>query len=223
MPEGVLSDRELRVAVRDGWIAAADGIDDRQFQPASLDLRLGPQAYQLRASFLPFRETVQGRLGDRGVADSDLVIDQLTLTGAGATLQRGSVYLIPLLESLALPEDVRGRSNPKSTTGRLDIFTRVITDATPRFDEIRGIQRSSSSPDESQAANLLGAETYPIERQTHVESRRAQCCFTLCARDRGHCQIGVFCLTRLTVHGESEAAISRGFDACPLKCPNNAE
>ncbi len=137
MPEGVLSDRELRAAVRDGWIAAADGIDDRQFQPASLDLRLGPQAYQLRASFLPFRETVQGRLGDRGLADSDLVIDQLTLTGAGATLQRGSVYLIPLLESLALPEDVRGRSNPKSTTGRLDIFTRVITDATPRFDEIR--------------------------------------------------------------------------------------
>ena len=65
MPEGVLSDRELRAAVRDGWIAAADGIDDRQFQPASLDLRLGPQAYQLRASFLPFRETVQSRLGER--------------------------------------------------------------------------------------------------------------------------------------------------------------
>src|SRR6185295_8578587 len=87
--------------------------------------------------FLPFRETVQGRLGERGLADSDLVIDQLSLTGAGATLQRGSVYLVPLLESLALPPDVRGRSNPKSTTGRLDIFTRVITDATPRFDEIR--------------------------------------------------------------------------------------
>src|SRR5512132_1051093 len=143
MSEGVLSDRELRAAARDGWIAAADGIDDRQFQPASLDLRLGPDAYQLRASFLPFRETVQSRLGERGLADSDLVIDQLTLTGAGATLQRGSVYLIPLLESLALPEDVRGRSNPKSTTGRLDIFTRVITDATPRFDEIRAGYRGA--------------------------------------------------------------------------------
>jgi dCTP deaminase len=143
MPEGVLSDRELRAAVRDGWIAAADGIDDRQFQPASLDLRLGPQAYQLRASFLPFRETVQSRLGERGLAESDLVIDQLSLTGAGATLQRGSVYLVPLLESLALPDDVRGRSNPKSTTGRLDIFTRVITDATPRFDEIRAGYRGA--------------------------------------------------------------------------------
>jgi dCTP deaminase len=143
MPEGVLPDRELRAAVRDGWIAAPDGIDDRQFQPASLDLRLGSEAYQLRASFLPFRETVQSRLGERGLADSDLVIDQLSLTGAGATLQRGSVYLIPLLESLALPDDVRGRSNPKSTTGRLDIFTRVITDATPRFDEIRAGYRGA--------------------------------------------------------------------------------
>jgi len=63
------------------------------------------------------------------------VIDRLSLA-EGATLQRGSVYLVPLLESLALPGDVRGRSNPKSTTGRLDIFTRVITDRTPRFDEI---------------------------------------------------------------------------------------
>src|SRR5207245_1668760 len=123
--------------VRDGWIASPVPIDDQQFQPASLDLRLGPDAYQLRASFLPFRETVQSRLGERGLADSDLVIDQLTLTGSGATLQRGSVYLVPLLESLDLPAHLRGRSNPKSTTGRLDIFTRVITDATPRFDEIR--------------------------------------------------------------------------------------
>ncbi len=122
MSEGVLSDRELRAAVRDGWIAAPGGIEDRQFQPASLDLRLGPDAYQLRASFLPFRETVQSRLGERGLADSDLVIDQLPLTGSGATLQRGSVYLVPLLEALDLPAHLRGRSNPKSTTGRLDIL-----------------------------------------------------------------------------------------------------
>ena len=137
MSEGVLADRELRAAVRDGWIAAPVAIEDAQFQPASLDLRLGPEAYQLRASFLPFQETVQSRLGDRRLAESDLVIDQLALTGVGATLQRGSVYLVPLLESLQLPSNIRGRSNPKSTTGRLDIFTRVITDATPRFDEIR--------------------------------------------------------------------------------------
>jgi len=173
MPEGVLSDRELRAAVRDGWIAAADGIDDRQFQPASLDLRLGPQAYQLRASFLPFRETVQGRLGDRGLADSDLVIDQFTLTGAGATLQRGSVYLIPLLESLALPEDVRGRSNPKSTTGRLDIFTRVITDATPRFDEIRAGYRGALylevSPQSFPVRVQIGASRYAFSGKLSLD------------------------------------------------------
>jgi len=143
MSDGVLPDRELRAAVRDGWVVAPIDIEDQQFQPASLDLRLGPEAYQLRASFLPFRETVQSRLGERGIAESDLVIDQVTLTGSGATLQRGSVYLVPLLESLNLPQHVRGRSNPKSTTGRLDIFTRVITDATPRFDEIRAGYRGA--------------------------------------------------------------------------------
>jgi dCTP deaminase len=133
---GVLPYQTLRAAVTDGWIRAQVPLADVQFQPASLDLRLGPIAYQLRASFLPFRESVEARLRADEPADSDLVIDRLALDG-GATLQRGSVYLVPLLESLALPPTVRGRCNPKSTTGRLDIFTRVITDATPRFDEIR--------------------------------------------------------------------------------------
>ena len=128
---GVLPDHELRAAAASGWITAPVALSDEQFQPASLDLRLGPVAYQLRASFLPFRESVQDRLD----WDGDLVIDRLSLAD-GATLQRGSVYLVPLLESLALPAGMRGRSNPKSTTGRLDIFTRVITDRTPRFDEI---------------------------------------------------------------------------------------
>ena len=136
MSDGVLADHELRIAVREGWVRSEPPVADEQFQPASLDLRLGPLAYQLRASFLPFRETVRSRLGARDLADSDLVIDRLALDG-GATLQRGSVYLAELLESLELPPHVRGRSNPKSTTGRLDIFTRVITDATGRFDEIR--------------------------------------------------------------------------------------
>ena len=135
---GVLPDHELRAAVAAGWISAPTPPGDDQFQPASLDLRLGPVAYQLRASFLPFRESVQDRLD----GDGDLVIDRLSLA-EGATLQRGSVYLVPLLESLALPPGVRGRSNPKSTTGRLDIFTRVITDRTPRFDEIAPGYRGS--------------------------------------------------------------------------------
>jgi dCTP deaminase len=132
---GVLPDRELRAAVAEGWIGAGTPIAEAQYQPASLDLRLGSIAYQLRASFLPYRESVQRRLQGEDPGDGDLVIDRLSLE-QGATLQRGSVYLVPLLESLALPAGVRGRCNPKSTTGRLDIFTRVITDGTPRFDEI---------------------------------------------------------------------------------------
>jgi dCTP deaminase len=132
---GVLPDHALRAAVRDGWIAAATPVTDAQYQPSSLDLRLGPVAYQLRASFLPYREPVRTRLQQTDLADIDLVIDRLSLA-SGATLQRGSVYLVQLQESLRLPANVRGRCNPKSTTGRLDIFTRVVADATARFDEI---------------------------------------------------------------------------------------
>jgi dCTP deaminase len=132
---GVLPYQALRSAVDDGWIISPVPLDEAQFQPASLDLRLGSVAYQLRASFLPFSQTVLSRLEPRDGGERELVIDRVSLQD-GATLQRGSVYLVPLLESLALPASVRGRCNPKSTTGRLDIFTRVITDGTPRFDEI---------------------------------------------------------------------------------------
>lgn len=131
---GVLPYQALRAAVEKRWITSSVALAESQFQPSSLDLRLGPVAYQLRASFLPFSQTVQSRLepGD----ERELLIDRVPLEG-GATLQRGSVYLVPLLERLDLPAGVRGRCNPKSTTGRLDVFTRVITDGTPRFDEVR--------------------------------------------------------------------------------------
>jgi dCTP deaminase len=130
----VLSDRQLWSAIRAGWIIASQPIADAQVQPASLDLRLGSEAYQLRASFLPGAETVQARLRQTDSAD-DLVIDRISLLQP-ATLQPRSVYLVPLVESLALPRGIRGRCNPKSTTGRLDIFTRVITDRSQRFDEV---------------------------------------------------------------------------------------
>src|SRR5204863_9622683 len=107
---GVLPDHELRAAVEAGWIMARAALADEQFQPASLDLRLGPVAYQLRASFLPYRESVRERL--ESSSNNDIVIDRVALEG-GATLQRGSVYLVPLVESLAVPSGVRGRSNPK--------------------------------------------------------------------------------------------------------------
>jgi dCTP deaminase len=125
----------LRLAVDAEWIKTVTTIEDSQFQPASLDLRLGPTAYQLRASFLPSPHSVLSRLNQDDLVNSELVIDRISL-GHGATLQRNTVYLVPLQESLALPKNVRGRCNPKSTTGRLDIFTRVIADEASRFDEI---------------------------------------------------------------------------------------
>ena len=127
---GVLPDHDVKGAIMRGWIRPSAPLAESQIQPASLDLRLGGSAYQLRASFLPGNHPVERRLGD-----SRLVIDELPLT-AGANLQRGVVYLIPLQERLALPGWLHGRCSPKSTTGRLGLFTRVVTDYGLRFDDI---------------------------------------------------------------------------------------
>ena len=107
----------------------APAFDADQVQPASLDLRLGDTAYRVRSSFLPGPEqTVHERI-------RSLELHRLDLTN-GAVLERGCVYLVPLLESLALPEDVSAGANPKSSTGRLDVFTRVIGDRARGFDTL---------------------------------------------------------------------------------------
>src|SRR5260370_34666502 len=98
MSDGVLADHELRAAVREGWIGAAPTITDEQFQPASLDLRLGTTAYQLRASFLPFDETVQDRLGS-DLAQSHPVRGPVA-RGPGAPVQARGRYPVALLASL---------------------------------------------------------------------------------------------------------------------------
>ena len=122
--------QKLRDAFEAGWITAPTlGIEAEQLQPASLDLRLGEIAYRIRSSFLPGQETVAEKL-------AYLTMYELPLTPA-AILERGHVYLIPLLEELALPDHLYAKANPKSSTGRLDVFTRVITDANQRFDDIR--------------------------------------------------------------------------------------
>lgn len=125
---GVLPDRFLRAALEAGWITGP-GPGAGQIQPASFDLRLGPAALRLRCSFLPDDETIAAKV-------SDHILDELDLTGVGAVLETNRPYLIPLAEGLALPPFVRGRTNPKSSTGRLDVFTRVITDRSFRFDEV---------------------------------------------------------------------------------------
>ena len=136
---GVLSYQQVKDAVKAKWVRSAVPLEERQFQPSSLDLRLGEKAYRIVASFLPQNTTVLDRVEPDPVIDmyeTDLMMYSLDLRG-GAILEKGAVYLVPLLEELRLPPEVRAKSNPKSTTGRLDIFTRVITDLTPRFDEIR--------------------------------------------------------------------------------------
>ena len=127
---GVLPFQWLRRAAEEGWITSpGQALDASQLQPASLDLRLGAVAYRMRSSFLPGREPVAQKLAALTMYDIPLA--------PAAVLERGHVYLIPLLEALALPPYLRGKTNPKSSTGRLDIFTRVITDAQARFDDIR--------------------------------------------------------------------------------------
>lgn len=128
--EGVLPSQHLREAVSSGVVdAGAFKIPDSNIQPASIDLRLGEVAYRIRCSFLPDKETVERKV-------KDYIIDELDLHKEGVVLETKRPYLIPLKESLALPDNVRGKTNPKSSTGRLDVFTRVITDGSYRFDEI---------------------------------------------------------------------------------------
>jgi dCTP deaminase len=127
---GVLPDSELKRAIQQGWIAADAPFIDEQIQPASLDLRLGDVAYRLRASFLPGAgATVASRLDDQ------LVMHEIDLR-KGAVLETGCVYLAPVQERLALPQHIHGAANPKSSTGRIDVFTRLIVDGAASFDYI---------------------------------------------------------------------------------------
>ena len=128
---GVLPNQMLSEAVAAGHIAAGEfRIPESSIQPASLDLRLGEYALRVRCSFLPHNETVERKV-------KDYIVDELDLRKEGAVLETNRPYLIPLLETLKLPPYIRGKANPKSSTGRLDVFTRVITDHSYRFDEIR--------------------------------------------------------------------------------------
>jgi len=126
--KGILPDRMIAQLARDGGILPATDFAPDQIQPASLDLRLGDVAYRVRASFLPGRTTVAERIDEVKLHDISL--------SDGAVLETGCVYIVPLLESLALPDEISAAANPKSSTGRLDVFTRVIADETRGFDQI---------------------------------------------------------------------------------------
>ena len=126
---GVLPDRAIRQMVQSDQIRAEAPIAPGQIQPASLDLRLGSTAYRVRASFLAGK--------DRRVAErlTDFTMHQIDLS-VGAVLEKDCVYVVPLLESLALPLGMSGAASAKSSIGRLDLLTRIITDFGTEFDRI---------------------------------------------------------------------------------------
>jgi dCTP deaminase len=165
--KGILPDRLIaRLAAAGGILPAYDFAAD-QIQPASLDLRLGDVAYRVRASFLPGSTTVAKRI-------DELKLHEFALT-EGAVLETGCVYIVPLLESLALPDDIAASANPKSSTGRLDVFTRVIAD------EIRGFDRIAAGYHGPLYAEI-SPRTFPV--LVREGSRLSQIRFR-----RGHAQL----------------------------------
>ena len=126
---GILPDHEIAALFDAGALTSARPLDGDQIQPASLDLRLGQKAWRVRASFLPGPDKLVSDKLDR------LKLHEIDLSN-GAVLETGCVYIVPLLEALALPAEISASANPKSSTGRLDIFTRVMTDHGHEFDKI---------------------------------------------------------------------------------------
>lgn len=126
---GVLPDTEIKALIAQGAISLSAPLAEGQIQPASLDLRLGAVAYRVRASFLTGKgRRVAERLPEFEMHRMDL--------SEGAVLERGAVYLIPLMEGLTMPAGITAVANAKSSTGRLDLLTRVITDEGVEFDRI---------------------------------------------------------------------------------------
>ncbi|WP_132253428.1 2'-deoxycytidine 5'-triphosphate deaminase [Methylobacterium segetis] len=127
--EGILSARGIAALTESGGIRPANPYAPDQIQPASLDLRLGARAFRVRTSFLPgSRRSVSDCVRDFSFHAIDL--------REGAVLETGCVYIAELQETLALPPDLSAGANPKSSTGRIDVFTRVITDHATAFDQV---------------------------------------------------------------------------------------
>jgi dCTP deaminase len=126
---GILPSQSIRALIDAGAVSGATPFAPDQVQPASLDLRLGARCWRVRASFLPGRQrTVSERI-------KDVAMHQLDLA-AGAVLERGCVYIVELQERLALPAGIAARANPKSSTGRVDVFVRLLTDHGAAFDDV---------------------------------------------------------------------------------------
>ncbi len=126
---GVLSSQEIIELIHENVITSGNGIEKDLIQPASIDLRLGIKAWRVPASFLPGKgNKVSSRLKDLAMHEFSLI--------DGAVLECGCVYIVKLLENLSLTDNLTGIANPKSSTGRLDVFTRLIVDGAMEFEEV---------------------------------------------------------------------------------------
>ena len=125
---GILPCQSIEALIASGSVTSATPWDADQVQPASLDLRLGKRGWRVRASFLPGRRKVEDRI-------ADVVMHTIDLS-PGVVLEKGCVYIVELQERLKLPRGVLARANPKSSTGRVDVFVRLLTDAGDAFDDV---------------------------------------------------------------------------------------
>ena len=126
---GVLSSQEILELINKNVITSENGIEKDLIQPASIDLRLGIKAWRVPASFLPGKgNKVSSRLKDLAMHEFSLI--------DGAVLECGCVYIVKLLENVSLTDNLTGIANPKSSTGRLDVFTRLIVDGALEFEEV---------------------------------------------------------------------------------------
>ena len=125
---GILPCQSIETLIAGGAIMSDTPFDADQVQPASLDLRLSDTAWRVRASFLPGKRKVEDRIADVAMHTIDL--------SDGVVLEKGCVYIARLQERLALPKGLIARANPKSSTGRVDVFVRLLTDAGASFDDV---------------------------------------------------------------------------------------
>ncbi len=136
---GILPSQTIRKMIGLGEISALEPIVDSQIQPASIDLRLGNYAYPVATSFLPGENTtVLKKMGQLDPCFEEYKISLTNNNGKGAWLEKGQVYVIPLMESIRLEAEHTALANPKSSTGRLDILTRLLVDGATKFDEVDG-------------------------------------------------------------------------------------
>ena len=126
---GILPAQSIETLIATGAITSDTPFDADQVQPASLDLRLSDHAWRVRASFLPGQRKVEERI-------ADVAMHAIDVSGAGVVLEKGCVYIARLQERLSLPKGLIARANPKSSTGRVDVFVRLLTDRGASFDDV---------------------------------------------------------------------------------------